>query len=78
MSKKLVAARELPAGHMLTEDDVAAKSPGDGLPPSEMGQLIGRRLRIPVEHDTTLSYELLEETELERQAAKHSPLVQSA
>jgi N-acetylneuraminate synthase/sialic acid synthase len=78
MSKKLVAARELPAGHTLTEDDVAAKSPGDGLPPSELGQLIGRRLRIPVEHDTALTYELLEESELERQAASHSPVAQPA
>jgi len=33
MSKKLVAARDLPAGHRLTHSDIAIKSPGDGLPP---------------------------------------------
>src|SRR5215204_3064101 len=33
MSKKLVAARDLPRGHVLRREDLAVKSPGDGLPP---------------------------------------------
>ncbi len=61
MGKKLVAARDLPAGHTLTEDDVAIKSPGDGLPPYELERLVGRTLRHPIVHDTPLSFELLEE-----------------
>jgi len=48
MAKKLVAARDLAAGHVLSEDDIAAKSPGDGLPPYELDRLIGRRLKSPV------------------------------
>src|SRR5207237_9663046 len=35
MGKKIVAARDLPAGHLLTEEDFAYKSPGDGLAPYE-------------------------------------------
>ena len=37
MGKKLVAARDLPAGHVLAPGDLVAKSPADGgLPPYEL------------------------------------------
>jgi N-acetylneuraminate synthase/sialic acid synthase len=61
MSKKLVAARDLPAGHRLEADDVASKSPGDGLPPYELDNLVGRTLRQPVAEDMPLSFELVDE-----------------
>ena len=66
MGKKLVAARNLPAGHVLAEDDIAAKSPGDGLPPYELDRLIGRRLRYPVTAELALTFELLESSDDER------------
>ena len=45
MGKKLVAARELPAGHVLAAGDIVAKSPADaGLPPYELDGLLGRTL----------------------------------
>jgi sialic acid synthase len=73
MAKKLVAARDLPAGHTLTADDVAMKSPGDGLPPYELDRLIGRTLRHPVREDSALTFELLEELlpEVAEQPASH-------
>jgi sialic acid synthase len=73
MAKKLVAARDLPAGHRLTADDVALKSPGDGLPPYELDRLVGRTLRHPVREDTSLTFELLEELlpEAAEQSASH-------
>jgi N-acetylneuraminate synthase/sialic acid synthase len=61
MGKKIVAARDLPAGHVLTEDDVALKSPGDGLPPYELERVVGSVLRHPVVEDTPLTFELLDE-----------------
>jgi N-acetylneuraminate synthase/sialic acid synthase len=61
MGKKLVAARDLPAGHVLTADDIDAKSPGDGLPPFELPRLIGRALRESVAADSALHFGLLEE-----------------
>jgi sialic acid synthase len=61
MAKKLVAARPLPAGHVLRLEDVAMKSPGDGLPPYELDRVVGRTLRHPVAADTSLTFELLEE-----------------
>jgi N,N'-diacetyllegionaminate synthase len=45
-----VAARDLPAGHVLTEADIAFRRPGYGLPPKEFAKLLGRRLPGPVEN----------------------------
>jgi N-acetylneuraminate synthase/sialic acid synthase len=46
MGKKLVAARDLEAGHVLRAEDVASKSPADGgLPPHELDRIVGMRLR---------------------------------
>jgi sialic acid synthase len=61
MSKKIVAARTLEAGHTLRAEDLALKSPGDGLPPYELERLIGRTLRHPLAEDTTITFEHLEE-----------------
>jgi N,N'-diacetyllegionaminate synthase len=43
-----VAAKDLPAGHCLTESDIAFRRPGHGLPPNEIDRLIGRTLAEPV------------------------------
>lgn len=51
MSKKLVAARDLPPGHVLRPEDLAAKSPGDGLPPYMMDEIVGRTLLQPLRAD---------------------------
>jgi sialic acid synthase len=65
MGKKLVAARDLPAGHLLAPGDLVAKSPADGgLPPYEIDRLLGRRLLRPMafEQDVSLDdVELVEE-----------------
>jgi sialic acid synthase len=61
MGKKLVAARDLELGHVLTADDVAIKSPADGgLPPHEFGRLVGRRLRRPVAFEDFLTFDDVE------------------
>jgi sialic acid synthase len=61
MGKKLVAARDLELGHVLTEDDIAIKSPADGgLPPSELDRLVGRRLRRPVAFEDFLTFDDVE------------------
>jgi N-acetylneuraminate synthase/sialic acid synthase len=69
MGKKIVAARTLSAGHTLRPEDVALKSPGDGLPPYELERLIGRTLRHPVAEDAALRFEDLEELLPELQAS---------
>jgi N-acetylneuraminate synthase/sialic acid synthase len=54
MGKKLVAARDLPTGHVLTPQDIAMKSPGDGLSPCMLDQIIGRTLLRPLRADDTI------------------------
>ncbi|MBR0815054.1 N-acetylneuraminate synthase family protein [Bradyrhizobium diazoefficiens] len=44
LAKSLVAARDLSAGTMISEADIAVKSPGQGLSPLKMPALLGRKL----------------------------------
>ncbi|MCX6551648.1 MAG: SAF domain-containing protein, partial [Acidobacteria bacterium] len=59
MGKKLVAARTLPVGHVLTTEDILLKSPGDGIPPYELDNVIGKRLLQPLIEDETITAEAL-------------------
>jgi sialic acid synthase len=65
MGKKLVAAHDLPAGHRLRPEDIALKSPGDGLPAYELEHVAGSVLREAVMADTPLTLELLDRAEAE-------------
>jgi N-acetylneuraminate synthase/sialic acid synthase len=56
MAKKLVAARELPAGHVLTREDIAIKSPSDGLPPYELENVVGKVVRRALHEDENISF----------------------
>lgn len=44
LAKSLVAARDLSAGTVISESDIAVKSPGQGLSPLKMPALLGRKL----------------------------------
>jgi sialic acid synthase len=57
MSKKLVAGCNLHAGHVLSESDIAIKSPGDGLPPYELYNIIGKTLKRPLVEDEDIIFE---------------------
>lgn len=59
MAKKLVAARDLPAGHVITREDIAIKVPNDGIPPYEIDKVIGRTLKAPLTEDQNFLYENL-------------------
>jgi len=65
MGKKLVAGRALAVGHVLTEDDVAMKSPGDGLPPYLLDQVVGRTLTRALQPDDNITFEVLAQGEAE-------------
>lgn len=59
MGKSIVAGRDLPAGHLLTEADLALKSPGGRLWPYQMGEVVGRRLRVTLTADEAVAPEHL-------------------
>jgi N-acetylneuraminate synthase/sialic acid synthase len=59
MGKKLVAARDLKAGHVIQSTDIAIKSPGDGLPPYELDKVIGRVILKDLREDEDIMLEVL-------------------
>ena len=59
MSKKIVASRDLPEGCLLKEEDLALKSPGDGLPPYELENIIGKRVTRDVKEEENITFDIL-------------------
>jgi len=57
MAKKLTAARNLEAGHVLSAADFAFQSPGNGLPPSHLDDLVGRVLLQPMTAEEAFTLE---------------------
>jgi N-acetylneuraminate synthase/sialic acid synthase len=59
MGKSLVVARHLPAGHVLSREDIVMKSPGGGIPPYELDKVLGHATLKPLYEDDFLSFEVL-------------------
>ena len=57
--KSLVAARDIPAGSRLTQDLIAAKRPGTGLPPSMLELVVGKTAKRDIGEGTLLELEML-------------------
>lgn len=57
--KGLVAARNIPAGAILTDADIAIKRPASGLPPSSHSAVMGRKSLGEISEGTPLTFELL-------------------
>ncbi|MCA9278448.1 MAG: N-acetylneuraminate synthase family protein [Phycisphaeraceae bacterium] len=49
--QSLVATRDLPAGHVITRDDLTIKRPGTGIEPWRINEIIGSRTTQPVSSD---------------------------
>ena len=58
LRRSIYAAFDLSAGDVITEDCIAIKSPGDGLPVKYLNLIIGKRLISSVKKDFPLSWEL--------------------
>jgi sialic acid synthase len=63
MGKKLVAARPLSAGHVIAKCDIAMKSPGDGLSPYHLDDLVGKTLTRALAEDDAFSFEVIAQGE---------------
>ena len=59
-TRSLVARLALPAGTVLAREHLAVKKPGTGLAPDRLEEVIGRRLRRPVEVDQVLAADDIE------------------
>ena len=59
--KSAAAVRPLPAGTILTRDMLTAKKPAKGIPASEIGRLVGKRLKRSVTPDRILYWEDIHE-----------------
>jgi len=57
--RSLVAARDIEAGTVLTEELIAVRRPGTGLPPTLRPYLIGRTVQVPVPAGTLFTLEML-------------------
>lgn len=53
--RSVVAARDLAAGTVLRDEDLACKKPGGGIPPARLRAVVGRTLRQRLERDRPLS-----------------------
>jgi sialic acid synthase SpsE len=62
LRKSIVAAREIKAGSVLSEQDIAVKSPGVGLSPLFWDNVIGQRVKVDLKEDDLLLPEYLEGT----------------
>jgi N-acetylneuraminate synthase len=52
--KSIHLAENLPAGHLLTEADLAMKRPGDGISPMDLRLVVGRRLAKDLSEETKI------------------------
>jgi len=55
--RSIVAAREIPEGKIIDEDDLGFKRPGTGIPPKYLSLIIGRKAKRSITFDDVLSLE---------------------
>lgn len=55
--RSIVAARDLPAGHIIAEKDLAFQRPGTGLMPYEIKHLLGCRAKAAIKAKSLLSFD---------------------
>ncbi len=57
--RSLILTRDLPAGTVLEREMLTVKRPGFGVPPKHLDLVLGRALRVDVEADDILTWEML-------------------
>ncbi len=57
--RSLYIAEDLPAGAVLTAENLRSVRPGLGLPPKYLPMLLGKALKVPAKKGTAMSWELL-------------------
>jgi sialic acid synthase SpsE len=57
--RSLIATRDLPAGTVLESDMITVKRPGFGIPPKHLELVVGRPLKVAVEEDDILTWDMV-------------------
>lgn len=57
--RSLIVVGDHPAGTVLSEEMLTRKRPGFGIAPRDLDRVLGRALRVAVEHDDVLTWEML-------------------
>ncbi|MDE6410804.1 MAG: N-acetylneuraminate synthase family protein [Muribaculaceae bacterium] len=60
LERSIATRRELPAGHIISEEDIHLLSPGDGFKWSQRNEVIGRKLKKPLGADEIVYSSALE------------------
>ncbi len=60
LAKSLVARTKIEKGMVLSDEMLTEKSPGTGIAPYRLEEVIGKKVKIDIQPDTTLSEEMLE------------------
>jgi N-acetylneuraminate synthase len=63
LGKSIVASKDLKIGKILSEADLEVRSPGQGLPPSELENVIGKKLIMPLSKHEFLTQSHLKKLE---------------
>ena len=61
MRRSLIAAKEIKAGKVLSENDITAKRPGIGMPPCLIDKIIGKKIKVNLELDDMFDYSMFED-----------------
>ncbi|MEA2313575.1 MAG: hypothetical protein QOI03_267 [Solirubrobacteraceae bacterium] len=57
--RSLIAAREIPAGTVITREHLVVKRPGFGIAPKDIEHVVGRVARVDIESDDILTWEMI-------------------
>ncbi len=60
MGKGIYSSRSLYAGNIIEIGDICFKSPGNGFPPYQVNEILGKKVRFDLEEETSISLEWVE------------------
>ena len=63
MGKSIVLCRDLKKGEVLSEGAIISKSPGHGIPPSKISEILGKQILCDLPEEAVLDFEHLSEEE---------------
>lgn len=58
--RSIVAVKDLEVGHLIVEDDLEAKRPGNGVSPTQYKKFLGKKLRVSLKKDQCITFQDIE------------------